>query len=236
MTTVLKVENLHTHIRESHILQGVSFEAEQGKATVILGRNGVGKTVLFKSIINAFTPTEGHVFYKGEEITRIPTYRVVRRGIAFVPSSMGVFTGLTVRENLWLAYRGERSEFSERVSRIFETFPELERAYGRSALSLSGGEREMLAISCGIINRVELLMLDEPSEGLSPLVIKKVMESLNKLKRETTILLVEQNFNAAKLVGDECYFMDKGQIVYHTKMDSLNKDSEVLRKYLGVAF
>ena len=236
MTAVLKVENLHTYIRESHILQGVSFEAQKGKATVILGRNGVGKTVLFKSIINAFAPSEGHVVYNGEEITRIPTYRVIRKGIAFVPSSMGVFTGLTVRENLSIAYRGDSKEFKIRLTGIFEMFPELERAYDRSAMSLSGGEREMLAISCGIINKAELLMLDEPSEGLSPLMVKKVMDSLNKLKSTTTILLVEQNFSAAKLVGDECYFMDKGQIVYETKMSELNKESEVLKKYLGVSF
>jgi branched-chain amino acid transport system ATP-binding protein len=204
--------------------------------TVILGRNGVGKTTLFRSILGILKPSEGHIVYDGKEITGMPTYKIVRRGVCLVPSSRSVFTSLTVKENLGIAYRGKKGNFPARLSNIFGMFPELERAYGRSAGSLSGGEREMLAIACGLVNKVEMLMLDEPSEGLSPLMVTKVMEALKTLKGETTILLVEQNFNAAKLVGDACYFMDKGQIVYQTRMEELKRDSAVLEKHLGVSF
>jgi branched-chain amino acid transport system ATP-binding protein len=236
MTTVLRVENLHSYIQQFHVLQGTSFEAQEGEVTVILGRNGVGKTTLFRSILNVLKPTEGHVFFNGKEITGLPTYKVVRMGIAMVPSSRSVFGSLTVKENLKIAYRGKKADFDARLGSIFAIFPELERAYERSASSLSGGEREMLAIACSLVNRVQLLMLDEPSEGLSPLAVTKVMEALNKLKHETTILLVEQNFNAAKLVGDMCYFMDKGQITYQTRMDALKRDSGILKQHLGVSF
>ncbi|MCL5069123.1 MAG: ABC transporter ATP-binding protein [Thaumarchaeota archaeon] len=236
MAALLKVDSLHTYIGEFHILQGVSFEAEKGLATVILGRNGVGKSTLFKSILNIIKPSKGHVIFNDEDITRVPTYKVVRKGIGFVPSSRSVFTGLTVMENLKIAYRGQKLEFEKRVESILTTFPELKRASNRSAMSLSGGEREMLAIACGVVNKVDLIMLDEPSEGLSPLMVRTVMDTLNKLKGDTTILLVEQNFNAAKLVGDVCYFMDKGQITFHTRMEEIGKESEILRKYLGVTF
>jgi branched-chain amino acid transport system ATP-binding protein len=236
MTTLLKVEGLHSYIQQFHVLQGVSFEAAKGEATVILGRNGVGKSTLFRSILNILKPEQGHVFFKDKEITRLPTHRVVRMGIAMVPSSRSVFANLTVKENLKIAYREDKSEFQKRVSGVFATFPELEPAYDRSAASLSGGEREMLAIACGLVNRAELLMLDEPSEGLSPLAVTKVMQALNRLKQETTVLLVEQNFNAAKLVGDTYYFMDRGQIIHRTGAEDLRKDTSVLKKYLGVSF
>ena len=236
MTSLLKVEDLHSYIQQFHILQGVSFEVTSGAATVILGRNGVGKTTLFRSILNILKPVQGHVFFDGKEITGLPPYRVVRMGMAMVPSARSVFTSLTVKENLRIAYRGPQSEFQQRLSELFGIFPELERAYGRDAASLSGGEREMLAIACGLVNKVKLLMMDEPSEGLSPIMVEKVMEALNELKRSTTVLLVEQNFNAAKLVGDSCYFMDKGQITYQTRMDELKKDHSILKRYLGVSF
>ncbi len=236
MTSLLKVDDLHSYIQQFHVLQGVSFEAEKGEATVILGRNGVGKSTLFRSILNILKPARGHVYFNGKEVTGLPTHRIVRMGIAMVPSSRSVFVNLTVKENLKIAYRDVKADYQKRTSAIFSIFPELEQAYDRNAGSLSGGEREMLAIACGLVNRAELLMLDEPSEGLSPLAVAKVMDSLNRLKQTTSILLVEQNFNAAKLVGDTCYFMDRGQITYRTRMDELRKDSGVLRKYLGVSF
>lgn len=236
MSVLLKVENLHSYIQQFHVLQGVSFEAKEGEITVILGRNGAGKTTLFRTITNVIRPSEGHVSFNGEEIAGLATYQVIGRGIAMVPSSRSVFSTLTVKENFKIAYRGPRSDFQERLSNILRMFPELERAFKRDASSLSGGEREMLAISCGLINNVKLLMLDEPSEGLSPLMVTKVMDALSMLKKQTTILLVEQNFNAVKRIGDTCYFMDKGQITHQTKMEELKNDSGVLRKYLGVSF
>lgn len=236
MTALLRVDGLHSYIQQFHVLQGVSFEVEKGEATVILGRNGVGKSTLFRSIVGILKPAQGHVHFKGKEVTGLPTHRIVRMGIALVPSTRSVFVNLTVRENLKIAYRDVKADFRKRVSDVFSVFPELEQAYDRNAGSLSGGEREMLAIACGLENRAELLMLDEPSEGLSPLAVTRVMDSLNRLKETTSILLVEQNFNAAKLVGDTCYFMDRGQIIHRTGMDELRQDSSVLKKYLGVSF
>ena len=236
MTSLLKVEGLHSYIQQFHILQGASFEVERGEATVILGRNGVGKSTLFRSILGILKPSAGHVLFKGSEITGLPTHRIVRKGIAMVPSSRSVFVNLSVKENLKVAYRDSKADFQKRVSEVFSIFPPLEQAYDRNAGILSGGEREMLAIACGLVNRAELLMLDEPSEGLSPLAVMKVMQALNTLKRSTTVLLVEQNFNAAKLVGDTCYFMDRGQITFRTSMKELETDSGTLRKYLGVSF
>ena len=236
MTSLLKVDGLHAYIQQFHVLQGVSFQVEKGEATVILGRNGVGKSTLFRRIVGILKPAQGHVHFKGKEVTGLPTHRIVRMGIALVPSTRSVFVNLTVRENLKIAYRDVKADFRKRVSDVFSVFPELEQAYDRNAGSLSGGEREMLAIACGLENRAELLMLDEPSEGLSPLAVTRVMDSLNRLKETTSILLVEQNFNAAKLVGDTCYFMDRGQIIHRTGMDELRQDSSVLKKYLGVSF
>jgi branched-chain amino acid transport system ATP-binding protein len=236
MSELLRVENLHAYIQQFHILQGVSFTAAKGEATVILGRNGVGKTTLFRSILNIVEPSEGHVFFHDQEITNLPTYKVVRKGVAMVPSARSVFGALSVEENLKIAYRGPKGSLDSRLEGIFQTFPELERALGRSASSLSGGEREMLAIACGLVNKVDLLMLDEPSEGLSPLMVKKVMEALGVLKKDTSLLLVEQNFNAAKMVGDAVFFMDKGQIIHRTRMDGLERGSPALKEYLGVSF
>ena len=236
MTSLLKVEGLLSYFQQFHILQGASFEVERGEATVILGRNGVGKSTLFRSILGILKPSAGHVLFKGSEITGLPTHRIVRKGIAMVPSSRSVFVNLSVKENLKVAYRDSKADFQKRVSEVFSIFPPLEQAYDRNAGILSGGEREMLAIACGLVNRAELLMLDEPSEGLSPLAVMKVMQALNTLKRSTTVLLVEQNFNAAKLVGDTCYFMDRGQITVRTSMKDLETDRGTLRKYLGVSF
>ena len=236
MTPLLRVDDLHSYIQQFHVLQGASFEAEKGEATVILGRNGVGKSTLFRSILNILRPAQGHVYFDGKDVTGLPTHRIVRMGIAMVPSSRSVFANLTVKENMKIAYRDAKADYQKRASDIFSVFPELEQAYGRNAGSLSGGEREMLAIASGLVNKAKLLMLDEPSEGLSPLAVNRVMDSLNRLKQTTSILLVEQNFNAAKLVGDTCYFMDLGRIIHRTRMDELRTDSSVLRKYLGVSF
>jgi len=233
---ILEVDNVHTYVSGYHILQGVSFKVEEGKITTILGRNGVGKSTLLKTIIGILKPVQGKIFFKNLDITPLPPHKIINMGIAFVAAERAIFGGLTVEENLSIAFNGNREEYESRLEKIFEIFPDLRRLRKLKARNLSGGQQKMLAIACGVIKQPNLMMLDEPSEGLSPVFVRRVMETIEKLKEEgTTILLVEQNFNAVKKIAESCYFMDKGQIVYQSEIEDINKHPEILTRYLGVS-
>jgi branched-chain amino acid transport system ATP-binding protein len=231
---LLNVEDMHTYIGPFHILQGVSFAAEKGKLTVILGRNGAGKTTLLRSIMNLIPTKTGKVVFKGEEITKLPTYKIARMGIAYVPSQRRIFGKLTVEENLQLAFKGPKDSYEERVQYIFDIFPDLKTMMKDKSRNLSGGQQKMLLIARAIINENELLLIDEPTEGLSPILVKKFSETLIKLKEQVTIILVEQSFKLAREVGDECYILDMGRIVHHGNMEDVAEDKELLKKHLGV--
>jgi len=236
MDIALSVENLHAEIRGLHILQGVNFEAKMGEITVILGRNGVGKTTLFKTIIGIIKPKEGAIKLFGEDVTGLPPHKITRKGISYVPSERAIFSELTVEENLKIAYRGPKERFERNLNKIFNIFPDLEKLYSLKAGNLSGGQQKMLSIACALINDNKVLLLDEPSEGLSPKILKDLYILIGQLRRYTTIVIVEQNFNAVKGVGDYCYIMDKGKIVYQDTLQNLEKRKDVLRSYLGVSF
>ena len=233
---ILQVEDVHTYVSGFHILQGVSFTVEKGSVTVILGRNGVGKSTLLRTIIGILKPNRGKILFKEKDITGLPSHQIINLGIGFVAAEKAIFGSLKVEENLRIAFRGGREEYSSQLEHVFNLFPDLKRLRSLKARNLSGGQQKMLAIACGIIRKSDLLIMDEPSEGLSPVFVKKVVDIVRELREEgTTILLVEQNFNVFKRIVDKCYLMDKGQIVYGTGIEELLSRPEILKQYLGVS-
>ena len=229
---VLEVEDVHTYYGASHVLQGITLRVGEGEVLAILGRNGVGKTTLVRSIIGFTPPRRGAVRFRGDTITRWPPYRMVAAGLALVPQGRRVFPSLTVRENLDVARRaGGRWS----VARVEALFPRLaERARNR-ADKLSGGEQQMLAIGRALMTDPGLLLLDEPTEGLAPLLVREVGRVLGELKREgLSILLVEQNLPLALSVADRTHILSRGQIVHSARPVELAADEAVKSRYLGV--
>lgn len=231
---LLKVEDIHTYIGPFYILQGVSFEADEGKATVLLGRNGAGKTTTLRSIMGMTPPKSGKILFKEKEIVKLPTYKIARLGIAYIPSKRRIFSQLTVEENVKIAFRDREVSFEDRLNFVLNIFPDLKDALKGKARNLSGGQQKMLLIARAMVNRNELILVDEPTEGLSPLLVKKFAETFVKLKKEVTIILVEQNFKLARQIGDVCYILDMGRIVHHGSMEEVAEDKELLKRHLGV--
>ena len=230
--SVLEVEDVHTYYGVSHVLQGISLRVGEGEALGILGRNGMGKTTLIRSIIGFTPPRRGVVRLRGDDITRWPPYRMVAAGLAMVPQGRRVFASLTVRENLDVARRaGGRWT----LARVEALFPRLaERARSRAG-SLSGGEQQMLAIGRALMTDPRLLLLDEPTEGLAPLLVREVGRVLGELRRAgLSILLVEQNLPLALSVVDRVHILSRGQIVHSARPDELAADEAVKSRYLGV--
>jgi branched-chain amino acid transport system ATP-binding protein len=229
---VLDVEGIHTYYGESHVLHGVSLRVASGEAVALLGRNGAGKTTAIRSIVGFTPPRAGRVLFEGQAIERWPAYRIARRGLALVPQGRRIFAPLSVRENLLL---GARSE-GWTLERVFALFPRLRERQAQLGGTLSGGEQQMLAIARALLTNGRLLLLDEPSEGLAPMIVREIGTILTALKAERlSLLLVEQNYHLALRVADRVYVMNKGQIVYEGTPAGLEGDEEVKRRYLGVA-
>ena len=229
---VLEVEDVHTYYGVSHVLQGISLRVGEGEALGILGRNGMGKTTLIRSIIGFTPPRRGVVRLRGDDITRWPPYRMVAAGLAMVPQGRRVFASLTVRENLDVARRAGGRWTLERVEALFPRLAE--RARSRAG-SLSGGEQQMLAIGRALMTDPRLLLLDEPTEGLAPLLVREVGRVLGELRRAgLSILLVEQNLPLALSVVDRVHILSRGQIVHSARPDELAADEAVKSRYLGV--
>ncbi len=232
-TAVLDVADVHTYYGDSHVLHGVSLSVADGEVLTILGRNGMGKTTLIRSIIGFTPPRAGTVRLKGENVAGFPPYRLVERGVALVPQGRRVFPSLSVRENLDVARRGN-GRWS--VERVYELFPRLRERAGNRANKLSGGEQQMLAIARALMSNPELLLMDEPTEGLAPLLVREVGRVIGELKREgLSILLVEQNLPLALGVADRVHILSRGQIVYTGVPAALAVDEEIKSRYLGVA-
>jgi branched-chain amino acid transport system ATP-binding protein len=230
---VLDVADVHTYYGESHVLHGVSLTVGDGEVLTILGRNGMGKTTLIRSIIGFTPPRAGTVRLKGENVAGFAPYRLVERGVALVPQGRRVFPSLSVRENLDVARRGSGRWSLERV---YELFPRLRERAGNRANKLSGGEQQMLAIARALMSNPELLLMDEPTEGLAPLLVREVGRVIGELKREgLSILLVEQNLPLALGVADRVHILSRGQIVYTGAPAALAADEDVKSRYLGVA-
>lgn len=233
--TLLKVDNMETYLDQFHILQGASFSVKKGTITVLFGRNGAGKTTTLRSIMGFYPIANGTVFYEKEKISGLSTHLISRKGIGYVPENQGIFNDLTVEETISLAKTKNNLQTEEKVEWMLELFPDLKKYWNKKSGLLSGGQKQMLAISRAYINSDGLMLIDEPSKGLAPIMVEKLMESIVKMKEKTTVLLVEQNFLMASQIGDYFYIMDDGKIVHDGLMSELIEDKETCRKYLGIA-
>ena len=233
---MLEIRDIHTYIGESYILQGVSMEIPKGNVVALLGRNGVGKTTLVSSIIGFRPVRTGSILLEGKEISTLPAHRIVRLGIGLVPQGRRIFSSLTVDENLEVPYKGPlRSERDFSTERVFQIFPALKERKDHRGGKLSGGEQQMLATGRGLISRPKLLLMDEPSEGLAPLLVRKLGNNIRSFKeQDLTILLVEQKLSFALEVADYVYVMSKGKIVYHSTPDDLWQNEEIKARHLGI--
>lgn len=234
MIPLLWVKDIHTYYGDSHILQGISFELDHGEVLGILGRNGVGKTTMLQSLIGLPTPRSGEIQFKGLSICGLPTYAIIRSGVAWVPQGHRIFPSLTVMEGLKLAAHHSRPG-PWNIERVIALFPILkERARARAG-TLSGGEQQMLAIGRALVSNPELILMDEPSEGLSPRIVDEVGDIIGRLNREgCAILIVEQNLSFALRFTKRVLVMNKGQIVYSGSSQELAGNEQVCRQYLGV--
>jgi branched-chain amino acid transport system ATP-binding protein len=232
---MLEVEGIHTFYGLSHILFGVSLKVEPGEIVCLLGRNGAGKTTTMKSIMGLTPPKQGAIRFKGEKITGKEPYLLARKGIGYVPDDRRIFADLTVGENLEIAARKPKEGKGWDEERVYEIFPALKDIESRKGGCLSGGEQKMLAIARALMGNPELLLLDEPTEGLAPMLVLALEEQIKKL-RETglTVLLAEQNVRSALRLGDRGYIIDNGQIRYQGSIEELREDEEVRKKYLLV--
>jgi branched-chain amino acid transport system ATP-binding protein len=229
---MLDVEAIHTYYGDSHVLHGVSLRVGAGEAVAVLGRNGAGKTTAIRSIVGFTPPRAGRVMFEGQAIERWPAYRIARRGVALVPQGRRIFAPLSVRENLLLGARARGFT----LERVYALFPRLREREQQSGGTLSGGEQQMLAIGRALLTNSRLILLDEPSEGLAPMIVREIGRILLALKAERlSLLLVEQNYHLALRVADRVYVMSKGQIVWEGTPAGLEAAEEVKRRYLGVA-
>jgi branched-chain amino acid transport system ATP-binding protein len=231
---ILEVQDIHTYYGDAYVLQGLSLALEQGQILGLLGRNGVGKTTLVNSIVGFTPPRRGKILFKGSDITDVSSFETVRSGMGLVPQGRRVFPTLTVEENLLVAERhAERHGW--RIERVYSLFPRLRERRNQRARTLSGGEQQMLAIGRGLMTNPDCLIMDEPSEGLAPIIIQGVWEAVEKLKAEgLSILLVEQNAMLALKLVDYVHVMSKGQVVYSAKPEELRANEEVKSSYLGI--
>ena len=233
--SILDLEGVHSFIGQHHILQGISFSAPADTATVLIGRNGAGKSTTLKTIIGLLPSSKGEIRFKGKEIQQKRPYEIARMGIGFVPEDMGIFSQLTVEENMRLAMLHEDSSTAKRLEMTLSIFPALEQFWKSKAGNLSGGQKQMLAIARAMVNDTALLLIDEPSKGLAPIIVEALIEAINQVKEHSVVLLVEQNFNMASSVGDQYYILDDGTVVRNGPMDELIHDDGLKSKYLGIA-
>ncbi len=230
---MLAVNDIHTYYGRSHILQGISLGLEEGEVICLLGRNGAGKTTTIRSIMGFLHPTSGSIKFKGEDISQKEPFEICRRGIGYVPQERRIFPSLTVQDNLEVIAR--KAEGGWTVEKIFKTFPLLQDLKNRTGRHLSGGEQQILAVARPLMTNPELLLLDEPSEGLAPLIVKAIEELIHEIvKTGISVLLAEQNMRFAMRVATRGYIIDKGRIHHQGSMEELKEDKEIIGKYLAV--
>jgi branched-chain amino acid transport system ATP-binding protein len=232
---LLEINNIHTYYGKSYILQGISLIVSQDEVVCLLGRNGAGKTTTLKSIIGLVPPKQGSIRFKGDEIVGKEPFEIARLGIGYVPEDRRIFPDLTVKENLEvMPQRSVPQDEEWTVERIFELFPILKRLQGNKGMELSGGEQQMLTIARTLMVNPEILLLDEPSEGLAPLIVKELEHLVCQIKYHITILLVEQNSRFAMDLSNRGYILEKGKILYQGDIKELKENKEIKERYLAV--
>ncbi len=234
MDTILDVQDIHTFIGQYHILQGVSVRVPKGSITALLGRNGAGKTTTLKSIIGLAPPRQGKVVFDGREVNGMRSFDIAALGIGFVPEHRAIFRDLNVEENLKLAER-KKGDLDRKRDFIFQLFPDLKRLIALPGTSLSGGQQQMLAIARALVADNSLLLIDEPSEGLAPVIIEHMMSAIRQLSKDATIVLVEQNFLVASQLAEYYVIIEEGRSVKSGLMAELIKDQATIHRYLGAA-
>jgi branched-chain amino acid transport system ATP-binding protein len=236
MAPLLTVEEIHTYYGEAHILQGVSLRLEEGEVVTLIGRNGAGKTTTLRSIMGIARPSRGRVMLRGEELTRRPTHEIARRGIAWVPEERRILPNLTVLENLRLGMLGRPGAGADgALDEVFDYFPRLRERVKQRGRFLSGGEQQMLAIARGLVARPSVMLVDEPTEGLAPLIVQSLTEILSRInQRGTTLLLVEQTLEVAMALSHRLYVMDQGRIQFEGTPGALRTDPTIQQRFLEV--
>ncbi|MGQ9850653.1 MAG: ABC transporter ATP-binding protein [Aggregatilineaceae bacterium] len=231
---ILEVRAIHTFIGEFHILEGVSVSVPRGGITVLLGRNGAGKTTTLRSILGLNPPRSGEIVFKGEPINGKRPHVIAQMGIGYVPEKRIIFRDLTVAQNLQIAER-RKGDLARKADFIFGLFPDLKRLYHLPGGHLSGGQQQMLAIARALVPDNDLLLIDEPSEGLAPVIIEQMMDAIRHLSAQTTVLLVEQNFQVASQLAERYVIIEEGRSVHAGLMADLVRDPALIKTYLGVA-
>jgi branched-chain amino acid transport system ATP-binding protein len=232
---LLVLDDVHTYYGEAHILQGVSLSVREGEVVTLIGRNGAGKTTTLRSIMGIARTRRGHVRLRGQDITGRPTHEIARGGIAWVPEERRVLPNLTVVENLRLGWLARGSGSAGSVKEVFEYFPRLRERMGHRGRFLSGGEQQMLAIARALVARPSVMLVDEPTEGLAPLLVQSLTEILASINRRgTTIMLVEQSLEVALKLAHRVYVMDQGRIQFEGTPEDLRRDPAIQQRFLGV--
>ena len=234
MENLLEVHDIHTFIGQYHILQGVSVSVPRGAITALLGRNGAGKTTTLKTILGLTPPRSGKITFGGREINGMRSFDIAALGIGFVPEHRAIFRDLSVEENLKIAER-KKGDYARKQEFIFSLFPDLKRLIGLSGTNLSGGQQQMLAIARALVADNSLLLIDEPSEGLAPVVIEHMMSAIRQLSQDSTVILVEQNFIVASQLAEYYVIIEEGRSVKSGKMADLKADKATIHRYLGAA-
>ena len=233
---MLELIDVHSYYGESYVLQGISLEVKEGSVVALLGRNGMGKTTTIRSIIGFTPPRRGVIRFKGKDITGLQPYQIARMGIGLVPQGRHIFPSLSVKENLTMSARGTGKSGAWSLDRVYSLFPILKERADFKGTLLSGGEQQMLTIGRALMTNPDLLLMDEPSEGLAPLIVREVGNIISQLKESGfSILLVEQNLSMALGVADYTYIVGKGVIVHESTLNELRDNEEVKAKYIGVA-
>lgn len=231
---ILEMHNIHTYIAGFHILEGVTLTAEHGKLTILLGRNGSGKTTTIKTIMGLTPAASGEILFQGKPIQKVHDFEIPWLGISLVPEGRDVFSQLTVEENLLIAVRKGKNVKKQRLDYIVNIFPPMRDLFKKKGRNLSGGEKQMVAVARALVNEDELLLIDEPTKGLAPIMVESMRMALTEIKKNATIILVEQNFEFASSIADDFLIMEHGKIACSGKIEDLINNEEMQHRYLGV--
>ena len=233
MSNILELKSVETFINQYHILFDINLKVKKNSATVLLGRNGGGKTTTLETIVGLRMPSAGSVIFDGQDISKLQTHEIIKLGMGYVPEDREIFSDLTIEENLLITVR-DKDKYKEKLDVIFNLFPDIKKYFKKKSGILSGGQAQMLSISRALINDNKLILIDEPSKGLAPIIIDELITNINEIKKTNTVLMVEQNYEMATAIGDYFFFIDDGRTVYECTKDELIRNEDIKHKYLGL--